>query len=176
MKTSTNIVLGILAGLLLAGVLWVVASPPRGEPVALLPPPTQAPLSVYVTGAVLHQGVYDLPQGSRVEDAVEAAGGFLPIADKEHVNLAAALEDGEQVIVPRLEFSNSGADLDRVNINTAAAEELDALPGIGPSLAQQIVDYRRQYGSFRKIDDIMGVPGIGPATFDRIKDLITTGY
>ncbi|OQY30552.1 MAG: hypothetical protein B6I38_07255, partial [Anaerolineaceae bacterium 4572_5.1] len=167
MKTTVNIILGILVGLLLASIIWMTASPPRGEAVMLRPPPTEVPVSVYVTGAVTNPGLYDLAQGSRVADAIEAAGGFLPIADKENINLAVALEDGMQIEVANVSiYSADGANTERVNINTATADELDTLPGIGPSTAQAIVDHRRQYGSFQRTDEIQDVSGIGPATYD----------
>jgi competence protein ComEA len=175
-KTFFTFLTGLAAGLLIAGAVWLAASPPRGEPVSLLPPPTPPDIQVYVTGAVIRPGVYALPPGSRVKDAVDAAGGFLPIADEDSVNLASLLQDGDHVEIPREAFDASSESLDRININQASAQELDTLPGIGPSLAEEIVSYRRQYGSFQKIEDIMGVPGIGPATFERIKDYITTGY
>ena len=175
-KSFFTFLTGLVAGMLLAGILWLTASPPRGKPVELLPPATPPNIEVYVTGAVIHPGVYALPPGSRVKDAVNAAGGMLPIADRENINLATLLADGDHVEVPRAAFSSSEETTDRININRASAEELDTLPGIGPALAQEIVNYRRQYGNFQTIEDIMGVPGIGPATFDRIKEYITTGY
>ncbi|MBC8335321.1 MAG: ComEA family DNA-binding protein [Anaerolineales bacterium] len=176
MKTTANTILGILIGLLLAGVIWLTARQPSGEAVTLLPPPTPAPISIHITGSVVAPGLYHLPEGSRVADAIQAAGGFLPIADKEKVNLAALLDDGAQLNIENLSFYNTGGSSDRVNINTANLDELDTLPGIGPSTAQAIIDHRRQYGQFQRIDEITNVTGIGPATYDRIKDLITTGF
>ncbi len=174
MKTIINTILGILVGILLAGIIWNTSRQPRGEPVTLRPPPTYAPISVHITGAVVIPGVYDLPQGSRISDAIDAAGGFLPIADKEQINLAALLKDGVQInIEMRSFYSTNSGGADRININTATAEELDTLPGIGPSTAQAIVDYRRQFGDFQRTDEITKVSGIGSATYDRVKDLIT---
>lgn len=176
--------IGVLIGLILGGVLWIVARSPRGNSVTLLPPPTPAPLVVDVAGAVPRPGVYELPSGSRVKDAVEAAGGFLAEADRSTINLAAPLEDGQRLDVPFLPGAEpvgaarvdgeSSAEL--ININTADAETLSALPGIGPTLAQRIVEYREMYGDFYYIEDIMNVEGIGPDTFENIKDLIMTGY
>jgi len=174
MKTLLNIVYGILIGLLATGVIWLAASRPRGDPVALLPTPTPGMLTVYVSGAVATPGVYSLPDGSRVEAAVQAAGGFVSGAEQESINLAALLEDGQQVNVPGI-VDTSHVTPGRVNINTATASELDALPGIGPTTAQAIVDYRLQHGSFQVIQDIQNVPGIGSATYDGIKDYITVG-
>ena len=174
MKTVLYILLGVLVGLLAAGVIWLSTSSPRGEAVTLLPSPTPANLAIYVTGAVASPGLYYLPAGSRVGDAVDAAGGFVLNAQVEQINLAAPLEDGQQVNVPGLGGSNT-ISLGRININTATVAELDTLPGIGATAAQAIVDYRTQYGSFLNIQDIQNVPGIGPATYDLIKDLITIG-
>ncbi len=172
MKTFLNIVYGVLIGLLAAGVIWLAASRQRGDPVAMLPTPTPGLLTIYVSGAVVTPGVYTLPEGSRVDAAVQAAGGFVTGAEPERINLAAFLEDGEQIDVPGI-VSTSHVNAGRVNINTATVSELDALPGIGPTTAQTIVDYRLQHGPFQAIQDIQNVPGIGPATYDRIKDYIT---
>jgi competence protein ComEA len=131
--------------------------------------------------------VYELPEGSRVQDAVTAAGGLLAEADATGINLAARLEDGQQINIPggggvpappAVFIGNAPTDgpVELININTAGLEELDALPGIGPTTAQKIIDYRTEHGDFQTIEDILNVSGIGPATFDNIKDLITTGY
>ncbi len=174
MKDFLNTIIGILVGLLLAGIIWLTTRQPGGDTIALRPPPTPAPISVHITGAVVAPGIYDLPAGSRVADAVDAAGGFLPIADEENINLASLLEDGDQLHIEKSEFYTAGSGgTNRVNINTATVDELDTLPGIGPSTAQAIVDYRRQYGSFQRTDELTNVSGIGPATYERIKDLIT---
>ena len=176
--------IGVLIGLVLGGLLWIVVRSPRGETVALMPPPTTAPLIVDVSGAVPRPGVYELPEGSRVNDAVQAAGGFLAEADKSSINLAAPLEDGQKLEIPFLsgmappevlslppEFST-----DLIDINTATLEELDTLPGIGPTLAQAIIDYRDENGPFYAIEDIMFVDGIGEETFLAIMDLITVSF
>ncbi|MBT3338853.1 MAG: ComEA family DNA-binding protein [Anaerolineae bacterium] len=175
MKDFLNTIIGILVGMLLAGIIWLTARQPSGDAVALRPPPTPAPISVHITGAVVSPGIYEVPEGSRVADAVAAAGGFLPIADDENINLAALLDDGAQLNIEKAEFYNAGGGTSRVNINTASLDELDTLPGIGPSTAQAIIDYRRQYGNFQRTDEITNVSGIGPATYERIKDLITAG-
>jgi competence protein ComEA len=174
MKTFLNISYGVLIGLLAAGVIWLAASRPRGDPVAILPTPPPGMLTVYISGAVANPGLYSLPDGSRVEAAIQAAGGFAPGAEPARINLAALLEDGQQIDVPGV-VDTSHISAGRVNINTATASELDALPGIGPTTAQAIVDYRLQHGSFQFIQDIQNVPGIGPATYDRIKDYIMIG-
>jgi competence protein ComEA len=174
MKTYLNLTLGVLIGLLAAGVIWLATSRPRGDSVTLLPTSTPGTLTVYVSGAVVSPGLYELSEGSRVGDAVQAAGGFAPGAEQERINLATLLMDGDQVDVPGI-VSSGHVNAGRVNINTATVEELDALPGIGPSTAQSILDYRLQNGLFQSILDLQNVPGIGPATYDRIKDFITIG-
>ena len=174
MKTFLNITYGVLIGILAAGLIWLAASSPHGAPVALLPTITPGELTVYVSGAVLTPGVYRLPAGSRVDDAIKAAGGFAVGAEQGNINLATPLADGQQIDVPGI-VSSSHVNAGRVNINTATAEELDALPGIGPTTAQAIVDYRLQNGNFQTIQDIQKVPGIGPATYDGIQDYITVG-
>jgi competence protein ComEA len=192
-----NVLIGLLAGFILAGGLLLVSRIPAGKPVTLEPGPSEAPIEVHVIGAVVRPGVYTLAAGSRVQDAITAAGGPLAEADVNVINLAAKLEDGQQLSIPyqggagpgtnpdsnipfdvipteeTTDFSGEEPNPDLININTAGLEELDTLPGIGPATAQSIIDYRDQYGPFQQIEDIMNVSGIGPATFDQIKDLIT---
>ena len=174
MKSFLNIIYGVLIGFLAAGIIWLTASQPRGVPVALLPTFTQGDFTVYVSGAIATPGVYTLPAGSRVDAAIRAAGGFIPGAETELINLAEPLEDGKQIDVPGV-ISTNHINAGRVNINTASVSELDALPGVGPTTAQAIVDYRIQYGSFQFTQDIQSVPGIGPATYNGIKDYIMIG-
>ena len=173
-KDVLNTIIGVLLGLLVAGMIWLTARQPSGDAVPLRPPPTPAPVSVHVTGAVVAPGVYQIPENSRVSDAIAAAGGLLPIADDESLNMAAIVEDGTKLTIAKSDFYNVDAQgSSRVNINTASLDDLDTLPGIGPSTAQAIIDYRRQFGNFQRADEITEVPGIGPATYERIKDQIT---
>ncbi len=174
MKTLIHITYGVLIGLLAAGIIWLAVSRPRGEAVTLLPTATPGMLTIYISGAVATPGVYTLPEGSRVDNAIQAAGGLLPGAEKDNINLAMLLTDGQQINVPGI-VDTSHVNLGRVNINTATVTELDTLPGIGPTTAQSIVDYRLQHGNFQVIQDIQNVPGIGPATYALIKDYITVG-
>lgn len=187
LKSILNLVSGILFGLFVAAVIWVVSRNPSGNAVTLRPVPTEKPIVVHITGAVPRPGVYALPDGARVQDVISAAGGFLAEADKEFINLARVLEDGELLEIPYAEgFSpviptavqiiiTPGADTDLVNINTAASFELESLPGIGPTTAQKIIEYRDANGPFISTEDIINVSGIGPGTYERIKDLITVG-
>jgi competence protein ComEA len=174
------IIVGLLLGM---GVLLLVTQPPRGEPIKLLPAPTQAPIVVYISGEVNDPGLYTLPVNSRLDDAIKAAGGFTALADTSGINLAKFVEDGEQIDVPGMILTDAivgvpdlGQPISNlVDINLATQEQLDALPEIGPITAQNIIDYRKANGPFGRIEDILDVPGIGPKTYDQLKDLFTVG-
>jgi competence protein ComEA len=168
-----------------------VSSQPRGEPITLSPPPTPLPVVVHVSGAVADPGVYTQPPGSRVKDAIEAAGGLSPDANIQGLNLAALLQDGDLIWIPALPKANpttsnpdktpgegqapisTPASTGLININTATLEELDTLPGIGPVKAQSIIDHRNKHGPFNSIEAIQDVVGIGPVTYEGLKELIT---
>lgn len=136
-----------------------------------------APLVVSVVGRVHRPGLVTLPPGARVADALTAAGGLLPGADAASVNLAALVTDGQQIAVGVPGASSdaggqpasSGPSGGPVNLNTATAADFDALPGIGPVLAQRIVDYRQQQGPFTSVDQLDDVPGIGPSLFAQLR-------
>ncbi|MEI8105745.1 MAG: ComEA family DNA-binding protein [Actinomycetes bacterium] len=146
-----------------------------GSPLAA--PTPSAALVVDVAGAVRRPGLYRLAAGSRVADALHRAGGVTAKADAALVNLAAPLADGEQVVVPARGASAPGAAVGAasgapVDLNSATAEQLDALPGIGPVTAQKIVDYRLAHGPFRSTDDLDAIPGIGPSRVANLKGLV----
>ena len=135
-------------------------------------------LCVYVCGAVVNPGVYELTKGSRIVAAVEAAGGFLPDAATEAINLAEHLQDGMQIVVPTKEEAEKakseaarGAD-GRVNLNTASVAELCTLRGIGEAKAEAILAYRTELGAFSSIEQIKEVTGIGEGLFNQIKSSI----
>lgn len=151
-------------------------------------------LVVHVAGAVLHPGVYELDVGSRVADAIVAAGGGVGNSAVDSLNLARILADGEQVYVPTAEevaagtgppaapgtastagASASGASADTVNINTASASDLENLPGVGPATAQKIVDDRETNGPFTRPEDLMRVPGIGEKKFESLREFVVCG-
>lgn len=180
------------------GAMLFITRRPSSEPIEIVPPPspgptgilasspTPGPLSVDVAGAVKLPGVYTLPRGSLVVDAIAAAGGPATEADLDRINKAMALQDGTQVFVPRIaqptpilvnpsvptpvtragQVTVTGK---LVNINTASLQDLETLPGVGPVIAQKIID-GRPYGA---LEDLMNVDRIGQATFDKLKDLIT---
>ena len=148
---------------------------------ALEPPaPPVKKISVYVSGQVKNISVVELEDTGNLHfvDAVNMAGGLTSLADTEAVNLAEKLTDGQHIHIPTkeifLQAQNSSGSSDLVNINTADAEKLATLKGIGPALAQRIIDYREQNGAFKSIDEIKNVRGIGQKKFDAFKDKITT--
>jgi competence protein ComEA len=139
--------------------------------------PAAAELVVDVAGAVRRPGLYHLAAGMRIADAVAAAGGATGKADVTLVNLAAPLADGEQVLVPARGGAGAAAGgtpspTAPLDLNTASADQLDALPGVGPATAQKIIDYRQAHGPFRSIDELEGVPGIGPSKLAQLKGLV----
>lgn len=146
------------------------------------PSASPAELVVHAAGAFVAPGLYRLKPGSRVADLVAAAGGLRADADPDRVNLAAPLHDGERVSVPRIGDPGAGAGdstmsdtapAGPLDINSATTAQLDALPGVGPTTAQAIVDDRERNGPFRSVDDLLRVRGIGPAKLDQIRALVT---
>ena len=157
---------------------------------------TSGSIVVHVIGAVSRPGVVTLPPGSRVTDAINAVGGASAEADTQQLNLARVLSDGEQIRVPRIGEvlpdpapqpggatapgartapgkSGDGGASGTVNINTASASELEKLPGIGPALAQRIVEYRDSHGPFASVDSLTDVPGIGKAKLEGLREQAT---
>jgi competence protein ComEA len=134
---------------------------------------------VHVTGAVRRPGVYRLPASARLDLAVRRAGGPARGADLQGVNLAAKVADGQQVVVPRKGAATAatGSPGDAggggpVSLNTATPEQLDALEGVGPATAQKILEFRKQHGGFRSVDDLKQITGIGPKKFAALKDKV----
>jgi competence protein ComEA len=134
-----------------------------------------------VVGAVRRPGLYRLPPGARVADAVARAGGATRKADPAALNLAAPVADGQQVLVPAAlpravaaaqGAPVSGAPPGPIQLSVATAEQLDSLPGIGPVTAQKIVDYRAAHGALHSVDDLDEVPGIGPARVEQLRGLV----
>lgn len=148
---------------------------------------------VHIVGEVNEPGIVEIEEGSRIADVVEEAGGITSQADVNKINLAYVVEDGQKIIIPNQEevennsgfsyissasgnyiedsmLSNKGED--RVNINQATQTQLEELPGIGPSTALKIVEYRKENGDFREVEEIKNVNGIGEAKYEKIKDCI----
>ena len=173
--------------------LWYVRSLPRPVEVSTTPsgatvsalssasPSPDVVVLVDVAGWVRHPGVYEFAEGARVIDAIDAAGGARTGALLEALNLAAPLADGTQILVPREgqqgvappPVSGGGVAGGLINVNTATATELEELPGVGEVIAQAIVDYRTENGPFASVDQLLDVSGIGDATLESIRDLVT---
>ena len=172
---------GLLSGLTAAGFILLFISRPKRYPIQLLPPPTPSPLRIHVAGAVRQPGVYLLPRESIWQDALHAAGGGTADADLTRVNLAATLVDGQHIFFPYESPEGSEDpviqpriqnDATLIDINHATLLELEQLPGIGPSLALKIVEYREENGFFLSLEELLNVSGIGPAKLALIKDQI----
>ena len=153
------------------------APPPAAQSFAPLPTPTPASIVVDVGGRVRRPGLVTLPLGSRVADALRAAGGALRRSDLVSLNLAAKVADGQLLLVG-VPGASAGAASDGttsgpLNLNSATADQLEALPGIGPVLAQHILDWRTSHGSFHSVDQLKDVSGIGDSTFADLAPLVT---
>lgn len=151
-------------------------------------------ITIYITGAIKKEGVYEIDENSRIADCIEIAGGLNEDADINNINLAYILCDGMKIHIPRknenvneiqdntkqyisTESSNkenekTNTKNTKVNINTATQTELETLPGIGPSTALKIIEYRKENGKFKSIEDIKNVSGIGDSKFNKVKDFI----
>jgi competence protein ComEA len=211
-RQRVAVALLVLAAVLVGGVVWVRASPRpigpatgqgaaagglAGDQDAAAPPdqtlPRAAPdtsaaagsstqLAVHVAGHVRHPGLVRLPAGSRVEDAIHAAGGATSGANLDAINLARKLTDGEQVLVPGPgdpapqpapgATTAPGVPAAPLDLNTATLEQLDTLPGVGEVTAGRIVAYRTAH-PFTSVDELLEVPGIGQRRFEQLKDLVT---
>jgi competence protein ComEA len=179
---------------------WFLRTPPAAAPELVLPMAGEASASpttstttstapevvVHAAGAVASPGLYRLGAGARLHDLLAAAGGAAPDADLDAVNLAAPLADGQRYYVPRLGeqpptaavlpgggVTGDGAAPAPVDLNTATLDELDALPGIGPTTAQAILDHRGREGPFTSVEQLLDVRGIGDAKFEQLRGLVT---
>lgn len=183
MKKWQLILFGVCCGLLAAGLILLVASPPRGIPITLLPNPTPSPYLVDIKRAVNFPGVYALEPGARILHGIELAGGLLEDADITSVNMAQKVFDGQNIIIPSVSDPipsnpdnktsvSSSQGVFPIDINNASSEQLESLPGIGPSKAAEIIKYRETNGPFNTLEELLLVPGIGQGICDQIKDLI----
>lgn len=151
---------------------------------------TNTEILIHVSGCVKNNKVVSLPEGSRINDAIEAAGGLTDDADLTNINLAYILEDGEKIYIPKKgeesqinsqisseqmmsTSDTTSSKTSKININKATQSELETIPGIGPSTAQKIINYRNENGKFTSIEDIKNVSGIGDAKYENMKDYIT---
>ena len=165
-------------------------APVDGAPETSVPATTPVTVTVHVAGQVRSPGVYAVPSGGRVADAVVAAGGTAAEADVEQLNLAARVTDGERVYVPKKGEpppavvaappagagagggAKAGAPVGPVDLNTATSDQLEALPGVGPATSKAILAYRSSHGRFRSVTELLEVPGIGPAKLEALRPLV----
>lgn len=186
-KTIYILAIGILIGLLAAGLILLISAPSSNAPILILPTPTSSLIAVHISGQVDSPGVYYLAPGSRVQDALLAAGGCTDQADADQINLAARLNDGQKLYIPaKGEVLNATNPIQTplpntspeeppaiiIDLNLASQQELESLPGIGPSKASDIIAYRQKNGRFVTIEEIQNVPGIGAALFEKIRPFI----
>jgi competence protein ComEA len=182
----------LLVAVVVVGALAVAGGPQllhRGAAAPVAPPLRVAaparlagsgtPLVVDVAGAVRRPGLYHLAREMRIADAIALAGGFTRRADRVAVNLAAPVADGEEIVVPARGAGTTGVSSGAgssptapLDLNTATLEQLDALPGIGPTTAQKILDYRQAHGPFHSVADLDAVPGIGQGRIEQLKGLV----
>jgi len=169
-----QLIVGLLVSAALLG-LWfsnrqvTVASAPAGQPQLQI----DTKIRVHVVGSVVAPGLYELERGAIAHDAISLAGGFAHGAAEHSVNLARALNDGEQLIVLSEEQANQPTLSGRISLNRASERDLEELPGIGPALAKRIVDYRAEIGSFGELEELTSVSGIGTKLFAQIQDQLT---
>jgi competence protein ComEA len=198
MKSWRQLLLGVLIGLLTGGAVFLISRPVRGVPITLLPAATQtttpeplptsteSPMRVQVGGEVVKPGIYELVKGSRLDDLINMAGGLTQSADVKRINLSVRIEDGDYFympgydeVVPETAANYISVSIDSnqtvnfpIDINEADQEMLEALPGIGPTKAADILAYRDENGPFTSLEDLLNVPGIGPATLEAICDYL----
>lgn len=182
-KSSKPLYLALLVVVLVAAAAITLASSNAASGTIATPRNSETPISVvekpelyvHVAGEVKTPGIYKLEVGSRVVDAIFAAGGFLESADQTSLNLARELTDGEQLLalaVGQLQLQGSG-NPGLVSLNRSNQAELEELPGVGPALAQRLIDWRSANGGFKAKEDLLSVSGIGQKLFASIKDLVT---
>ena len=179
----------VVAAIVLAAVAWRLAAGGRdgGQPRPAASGPTAARVErapapqalVHVVGEVRRPGVYRLPEGARVVQAVKRAGGLGRRADPSALNLAAMVQDGQQVVVPRRAPAGGAAPAASapeqggpVSLSSATAEALEALDGIGPTIATRIVDWRDAHGGFASLEQLLEVPGIGPGRLEALRSQV----
>jgi len=161
-----------LAAILIGWILW-----PRMDSQEILEPATSVEtvsssvISIHVVGEVLSPGLYELELGSRVSDVIELAGGFSESASTQSVNLARVLVDGEQLVITSVQEFIEIQD-SKISINEGSIEQLDELPGVGPSIAGKIIDHREKIGRFRSVEQLVEVNGIGSKMLENIRDMI----
>ena len=170
-RPQEAVVLAGAALVLAASGLLLVARRPA-PPIRIIEAPSSPELVIQMDGAVIRPGIYRLPPGARLSDALAAAGGLRADASPDGVNRARRLRDGERVTVPSIgggARSAGGGAGDALDLNSATAVELEELPGVGPVLARRIVEHRTSRGGFHRLDDLLQVKGVGPRLLDGLR-------
>lgn len=200
MKTWQLIIFGILVGLLASGLILLIAQPDQGEPISLSPPPTPtstlppkatttpSPITVQISGEIQNPGVYTLDGSNRLSDLIDLSGGLTEDADLTRINFAAIINDGDFIYIAaneedlpstsrdttiNLPTEETDAFVYPLDLNEATQEALESLPGIGEVKASAIIAYRELIGGFASVEELIYVNGIGPATLEAIRDLVT---
>jgi competence protein ComEA len=190
---------GVLIGLLAAGGILLIARPERGTPITLMPAPTltpsglpkptatPTPIEVLIKGQVNMPGIYELEKETRLYDLIALAGGLTESADIDRVNNVFILRDGDYFFIPSIgekipdtarnapgnnPFDDASYFDYPLNLNTASQAALETLPGIGPTKAMDIINYREQVGAYETVDDLLNIAGIGPSTLDAIREYL----
>lgn len=199
MKSWLKLIYGLLLGLLLGGVILLIAKPATGDAIALISAPsatpsrqpsptnTPEPILVQISGKVVSPGIYSLQQDARLQDLIDLAGGLAADAEKNRVNGAALLRDGDYFYIPDVDetipetAANSPVKLNvdpdsefvyPLDLNTATQEALESLPGIGPTKAEDIIAYRDLHGRFTSVDELSNVSGIGEVTVESLREYL----
>lgn len=182
LKTWQSLSLGILVGSVIMAAALLISLPDRKTPLTLLPTSTPAKLEVHISGGVNQEGVIQIPQKSRVKDAIQAAGGLSSEADLKQINLAAYVVDGQKIQIPvqgeKINFVNMSGpvsisdEIGLISINTATQKELEKLPGIGEEKAKAIINERETRGKFLTIDELSSIPGISSKIIEQIRPLL----
>lgn len=165
----------VLAVGIIVSIALLVSGQTASEPIKVKPRKTSSTTEVksgyiHISGAVVHPGVYPISIGTRLFEVIAMAGGFTSKADRDSVNMARTVTDGEQVLVTGIGSASANDGL--IHLNKATAADLDKLPGIGPTLSERIIDWRNANGGFKKIEDLRRVGGIGDRLFAGIKELV----
>lgn len=179
-----GVLIGGLVAVLLASLTFVLLDR-RAPPDIAIQADAFPNIAVDVSGAVATPGVYELPGASRLQQAIDRAGGLRPDADVSSLNLAGRVGDGEKIVIPSVGTEAPAAESGTpgsgpspatgspIDLNTASAADLDTLPGVGPVIAERIIDYRETNGSFSSVDELAEIDGISPAMVDELRPLVT---
>jgi competence protein ComEA len=180
LKTWQSIAFGMILGAVLLASALLISLPDRMSPIAILPTITISPIQIHMVGAINNPGVVLIPLNSRIQDAINAAGGVTDKADLGQLNLAARVNDGQKVIVPVLGETlesiptqkTSSEEIPVLSINKATQEDFEKLPGIGEEKARAIIAEREKRGQFQSVDELLQIPGITQNIFNQIRPFL----